>query len=182
MTTVPTTRSAEALAPGDIITIHPDHPQRAGEWTVAAMPQTLLHLGDGGEWTPAGKVAIDYTTRDGGEGRMVVPSRARIVIQGPELTDREAIVAGLRQLADWLERNPDMPLGLYPDVELKVFVREDSEAASAAEVERIADLIGVQPRHNGRHYHATKTFGPASYDVVACDVRPTADQKAQVSA
>jgi hypothetical protein len=86
-----------------------------------------------------------------------------------DLLTRTKVITGLRQLADYLEDHPGVPvtrlgwdLNIYPD-------RGDGDGAARAEVDRIAAILGVPvtdetPR--GGHYLACRAFGLISYAAV----------------
>jgi hypothetical protein len=81
---------------------------------------------------------------------------------------RIRLIAGLRDLADFLDRNPDVPTPCGAD--LLVFPPDASDAEMFAEIDTIAVLIGStasdadSPRG---HYSAVRSFGPVQYRAVA---------------
>ena len=81
---------------------------------------------------------------------------------------RVRLIAGLRDLADFLDQNPDVPVPRRAD--LLVFPPEASDAEMFAEIDTIAELIGStasdadSPRG---HYSAVRDFGPVQYRAVA---------------
>ena len=82
-----------------------------------------------------------------------------------DLFARHQIITGLRSLADFLEANPAVPVNKY-GIDVLHSVREHDDTASAAEVDRIAALLGndVQDeRHQRGHYKVTRTFGRVTY-------------------
>lgn len=85
-----------------------------------------------------------------------------------DLFARAQTIAGLRQLADYLEDHPDLPVTEY-GFDLTVYPQADNEAAGRAEVDRIANILGVTPidnTPNNGHYIASKTFGRIAYRAV----------------
>ena len=80
---------------------------------------------------------------------------------------RNAVVDGLRALADFWSENPDMPVPRYPELTVNVIAASDEE--ERAEVDRIAGILGVTPTLNATetHYRAQATFGPLEVTVVA---------------
>jgi hypothetical protein len=82
--------------------------------------------------------------------------------------ERVRLIAGLRDLANFLDQNPDVPVPWRADV--VVFPTEASDAEMFAEIDTIAVLIGADasdadsPRG---HYSAVRTFGPVQYRTVA---------------
>ncbi len=81
---------------------------------------------------------------------------------------RVRLIAGLRDLADFLDQNPDVPVPRGAD--LLVFPPEASDAEMFAEIDTIAELIGWtasdadSPRG---HYSAVRDFGPVQYRAIA---------------
>jgi len=81
---------------------------------------------------------------------------------------RVRLIAGLRDLADFLDQNPDVPAPWQTD--LLVFPSEASDAEMFAEIGTIAGLIGSTPSNDGSpngHYGAVRRFGPVQYRAVA---------------
>ena len=90
----------------------------------------------------------------------------RRVIPG-DLIERAQVIAGLRQLAAYLEQHPDMPVCPF-GWDLNVYPRQPTEAQNRAEVDRIAAILGVTPADQisaGGHYAAARTFGRVTYQV-----------------
>lgn len=89
-------------------------------------------------------------------------------------TDRTAradLLQGLRDLADWLETNPDVPVADFATFELLIhtgqLVGHDN---AVAEVQRIAHLIGGTVESDSGHTHTARHFGPrVSYRALAID-------------
>ncbi len=81
---------------------------------------------------------------------------------------RVRLIAGLRDLADFLFQTPDVPVPRRAD--LLVFPPVASDAEMFAEIDTIAELIGStasdadSPRG---HYSAVRDFGPMQYRAVA---------------
>jgi hypothetical protein len=81
---------------------------------------------------------------------------------------RVRLIAGLRDLADFFDQNPGVPVPWGTDV--LVFPAEASDAEMFAEIDTIAELIGStasdadSPRG---HYSAVRDFGPVQYRAVA---------------
>ena len=81
---------------------------------------------------------------------------------------RIQFIAGLRDLADYLEHNPRVPAP--PRADVLVFPAEASDAKMFAEIETIAEMIGstasdADSPHS--HYSAVRNFGPVQYRAVA---------------
>lgn len=84
--------------------------------------------------------------------------------------ERAALIGGFRALADYLESNPDVPAPGSTDV--YTFPANRACAEMRAEIDSIAELLGSQAHEtaSGRHYTATRSFGPVEYRAVAiCD-------------
>jgi hypothetical protein len=82
-----------------------------------------------------------------------------------DLFARHQIITGLRALADFLETNPAVPVPEYGR-DFDVFPRACDDNSSAALVDRVAALLGVQVddrRPFGGHYTASRSFGRITY-------------------
>jgi hypothetical protein len=85
---------------------------------------------------------------------------------------RVRLVAGLRDLADFLDQNPDVPVPWETD--LLVFPSEASDAEIFAEIDTIAELIGSTASDEGSprgHYSTVRDFGPVRYRAIAIPYR-----------
>lgn len=80
-------------------------------------------------------------------------------------TERQALIRGLRALADYLESNPDVPAPSYGDV--FVFPPDGTDAEKYAEIDVIAAQIGETPEIVCGHYVVSRFFGPVQYRAVA---------------
>ena len=80
---------------------------------------------------------------------------------------RQALISGLRALADFLESNPDVPAPEYTDV--LVFPPPASDAEKRREIDVIASRIGsaAETFSTYRHYQTSRRFGPVEYRAVA---------------
>jgi len=82
--------------------------------------------------------------------------------------ERAALIAGLRDLADFLDQDPQVPAPRFTD--LLVFPQDGSDAQMFAEIDAIAEQIGTtasdadSPRG---HYSTVRDFGPVQYRAVA---------------
>lgn len=74
---------------------------------------------------------------------------------------RAELVAGLRELADWYERHPDVPLPPYPTWTHCVLADEDE--AGQYEVVRVADALDVPCRFKAGSADADREFGPVTF-------------------
>jgi hypothetical protein len=96
--------------------------------------------------------------------------------------ERAGFIAGLRELAEFLNRNPDVPAPCWTD--LLVFPPAGSDAEMFAEIDAIAGRIGATATDAGSpagHYSAFRDFGPVQYRAVAIPhaARNTENQKAE---
>jgi hypothetical protein len=82
-------------------------------------------------------------------------------------TKRQALISGLRALADFLESNPEVPAPEYTDV--LVFPPSASDAGKRREIDVIASRIGSRAEtfSSYRHYQTSRRFGPVEYRAVA---------------
>jgi hypothetical protein len=81
---------------------------------------------------------------------------------------RQALISGFRALADFLERNPEVPAPKYTDVH--VFPPDDlPDAEQQHEVDIIASRIGsgIEITAYRHHYQTSRQFGPVAYRAVA---------------
>jgi len=82
--------------------------------------------------------------------------------------ERAALIAGLRELAEFLDRDPQVPAPRYTD--LLVFPPTGSDAEMFAEIDVIAGQVGVTASDADSpagHYSAVRCFGPVHYRAVA---------------
>lgn len=100
------------------------------------------------------------------------------------MTNRSEYIAGLRQLADFLEANPDVPARGSWSVQYTASLDTTSHEEAMANVDRVAALLGVEPGYPWKtaHYQANKHFGPITYHAVAVKPAKPAKKKAQVPA
>jgi hypothetical protein len=74
-----------------------------------------------------------------------------------QIDHRAEYVAGLREMADWLEANPAVPLDNGGQDHLSI-VQRGSDDANRAELERIAALLGVEPDSTSAHPGVRRMF------------------------
>jgi hypothetical protein len=82
--------------------------------------------------------------------------------------ERAALIAGLRNVAEFLDRNPQVPAPRYAD--LFVFPPVGSDAEMFAEIDLIAGQIGAaatDANSSAGHYNAVGYFGPVQYRAIA---------------
>jgi hypothetical protein len=87
-------------------------------------------------------------------------------------TERERLIAGLRQLADFFDQNPDVPAPR--NAEVIVLPARRSNTEMFAEIDMIARQIGATASSAGSpagHYSAARDFGPVRYRAVAIPTR-----------
>ena len=81
-------------------------------------------------------------------------------------TERAALIAGLRDMADYLESNPEVPAPIYTQV--FTFPPGDDWWAMRARIDATAVRLGVTAYGSaGGHYLAVRSFGPVEYRAVA---------------
>jgi len=82
--------------------------------------------------------------------------------------ERARVIAGLRDLTNFLDWNPQVPAPRFTD--LLVFPPSGSDAEMFAEIDVIAALIGTTASDVDSpvgHYSAVRGFGPVQYRAVA---------------
>jgi hypothetical protein len=80
--------------------------------------------------------------------------------------EHTAFISGLRDLADYLESDPEVPAPGYSTV--YTFPTDSGWAEMCAEIDAIAGRIDVIAHLTaGGHYVATRSFGPVEYRAVA---------------
>lgn len=82
--------------------------------------------------------------------------------------ERAGLIAGLRELAEYLDQNPDVPAPRSTD--LLVFPPAGSDAEMFTEIDAIASRIGATASDADSpagHYSAARDFGPVQYRAVA---------------
>jgi hypothetical protein len=94
-----------------------------------------------------------------------------------EPTDRQKTIAGLRELADFLEAHPDVPISSYLSLQYSVDSTLKSQGRTSyadrrAEVERVAGVLGVEASTTGPRYLAERRFGGVTYVAASCDPGP----------
>ncbi|MEV0383396.1 hypothetical protein [Nonomuraea sp. NPDC050643] len=88
----------------------------------------------------------------------------------PNHVNRDRLIADLRGLADFLDRNPGLPVPRYGPVSIRVHPQYDTDATTEAEalveVERIAALLGVTTRVEYGQHVACANFGTVAYEAI----------------
>jgi hypothetical protein len=91
-------------------------------------------------------------------------------------TERTALIGGLRDLADYLESNPEVSAPSYSAVH--TFPPDGDWAEMRAEIDAIAARLDVTACETpGGHYAATRSFGPIEYRVVAIPPKSDSDNE-----
>jgi hypothetical protein len=87
----------------------------------------------------------------------------------PDSVERMALIAGLREMATFLESNPDVPAP--PDTVLFVFPKLNStDGERREEVDVVASRIRSRASYTAvGHYTASRFFGPVEYRAIAID-------------
>jgi hypothetical protein len=96
--------------------------------------------------------------------------------------ERDSLIAGLRSLADFLARHPEVPAPFWADV--MVFPADGTEDETRKEVDRIAVLIGAEVNDqtaNHGHYTTSHRFGPVEYRAVFIPAQSREYRDAQLS-
>jgi hypothetical protein len=100
-----------------------------------------------------------------------------------ELAARTEVISGLRQLADYLDRHPAVPVSEF-GWDVRAFARRDTDETARAQVDQIAAVLDVQVHddtEDGGHYYAAKTFGLITYKFVHVPARRRAEHDALMS-
>jgi hypothetical protein len=92
---------------------------------------------------------------------------------------RAAFITGLRNLADYLDAHPGLPVPTF-GAEILIHANEGTEVAERAEIDHIAALLDVPVTANG-HYLTGRGFGPVHYRAVHIPAAWDAEYKARHS-
>jgi len=106
-----------------------------------------------------------------------------IMTSNDPAADRAAFIAALRDLAGFLAAHPDVPVPPgYCETRI-LLCPQGSEAGRLAAVDQAAAALGVQPSipDGSDYYTAGRSFGPVTYEVLACTDAARADHTAQSS-
>jgi hypothetical protein len=120
------------------------------------------------EDTTADNVAEMYVAAHGDLLRAVAEA-ARSWPRPAPTSEREQWIENIRQLADWLEANPQAPLGPFDRCTIQHNPMRGGTIANRAAARRVADSIEVlDERSDDAHgVTARRTFGRAEYVVFA---------------
>ena len=100
-----------------------------------------------------------------------------------DLLYRAKVIGGLRQLADYLDAHPGVPVCPF-GWDLSIYPQYADDADRAAEVDRIAAILGVDVTDQtgqGGHYIASRSFGLITYEAVHIPRRHRDASKALMS-
>jgi len=84
------------------------------------------------------------------------------------MSARDQVIAGLRQLAGYLEQHPGVPVNLH-GWQLGVYDLHREDRDGMAEVDRVAAILGTSVTDQtaaGGLYCASRRFGPVGYEMV----------------
>ena len=111
-------------------------------------------------------------TTPGPEAPGEEPEAARTVeggcfagVAGPDL--RARIISDLRDLADFLQEHPELPISSHTSVDVSYFPRTSHDEAAFAEVDEAGARLGRAPVWEGEHYMVEDHRGAGRYRVVA---------------
>lgn len=91
-------------------------------------------------------------------------------------TERAALIGGLRELADYLEANPEVPAPSYSTIH--TFPPKVDWQEMRAEIDATAARLGVIAHlTGGGHYVAARYFGPIEYRAVAIPLKSGSDNQ-----
>lgn len=84
---------------------------------------------------------------------------------------RRAVISGLRELADFLACNRDIPVPLV--VEVDYHPRGETDEEKRAVIDHIAKILGTTPEKAaaGEHYMVRRRFGAVQYKAVTVSRR-----------
>jgi hypothetical protein len=74
------------------------------------------------------------------------------------MNDREELIQGLRDMADFLEQQPDVPIVYHAGMSVPVFGIDTIRAAIRA-------MGDVEKRFEGNYVSVIRRFGPVKYEV-----------------
>ena len=93
-------------------------------------------------------------------------------------TGRDALISGLRGIADYLAATPEVPV--TGDATVFAFPPHGEWAAMCAEIDGIAAILGVTARlTRSGHYVATRWFGPVDYRAVAIPPKKSSSKESE---
>jgi hypothetical protein len=83
-----------------------------------------------------------------------------------EAERRQAVIDGLRELADFLTEHPDVPVGNTWSL---MYHARGTDEEKRAEVDRVAAILGIAggTPNDPDHYEAVRKFGAISYEALA---------------
>lgn len=147
------------LRGGEVIAIHPATGAH-GQWTVTGPPVQCAETAE-----------IPVRTR-AGQGWVTTSVHTKLTLA---TSHRQDVIAGLRELADWLETHPDVPVSRDQVIAYSA-TASLSPLDGRAEVDRIAATLGVpsgprQWRKSSTHV-ARRRFAGVVFEAAALGVYP----------
>ncbi|MEO3787165.1 hypothetical protein ABGB12_27895 [Actinocorallia sp. B10E7] len=106
----------------------------------------------------------------------------KLIVPG-DLFARAQTISGLRQLADFLEANPAVPVNEY-GYDLTFYTTRCIDTAQREQVHAVAALLGVTPyddTDHGGHLNAWRSFGRVTYSICHIPQRSREDFRARSS-
>ncbi len=85
---------------------------------------------------------------------------------------RARLISGLREMADWLEANPAVPVGECPtgsvNYPVTSYLPPERTFGELNRIARLGDFERGESRNGGNdHYQLVKRFGPVAYTAFA---------------
>ena len=81
---------------------------------------------------------------------------------------RQAFITGLRDLADYLDQHPAVPVPAYgTEVYLSASSTDDGGCAQVSQFARQLGITAPKTISYSGHYEAARCFGPVSYRMIA---------------
>jgi len=95
---------------------------------------------------------------------------------------RAAFIAGLRELASYLEEHPAVPVA-PTGLRVTICAIADTHEAERAQVDAFAAVAGAKITRDGSdgYYTASRMFGPIEYESTAISAQRTAEYSAEQS-
>lgn len=100
-----------------------------------------------------------------------------------DLLARAQVIDGLRQLADYLDTHPDVPVNEY-GYDLNGYTTRSTDTTERAAVDQVAAALDVpvdDETRDGGHYIAARTFGRITYRFIHVPARRRAEHQAWAS-
>lgn len=150
-----------------MVSADPDSPSESAGTVLNHFGQMRLVYREG--WSPE--------TPPAGRDTDAAPEASAVATTGQPADMRAENIAGLREAADWLAANPDVPLdgGAYELLtSLSSHGRSDSDRR--AELLRVAEVLGEEPDFGQTHPQVARRFrGKVAYRAYYVPVEPAQD-------